>query len=69
MNKVIKLNSLLIVMLIVFFQFSNIFAAYENTNIDLGKYRIYYNKNENRYIKYNSISQRFFDYYYIDNRI
>lgn len=67
MNKVIKLNSLLIVMLIVFFQFSNIFAAYENTNIDLGKYRIYYNKNENRYIKYNSISQRFFDYYYLDN--
>ena len=32
----------------------------------LSVYKVQYNKNENRYISYNDISQRFFDYYYID---
>ena len=67
MKIILKFKKLLIVCLTIFVSFSNVFAVYENSNIDLGKYRIYYNKNENRYIKYNSTSQRFFDYYYIDN--
>lgn len=67
MKKIIKINSIIVVTLIIFFKLSNVFAAYENSNIDLRCYRIYYNKNENRYIKYNGTSQRFFDYYYIDN--
>lgn len=54
-------------LLLMFVMISKTFAAYDNTNIDLGAHRIKYNKNENRYIKYNGTSQRFFDYYYIDN--
>lgn len=68
MNYKIKVRIFGILMLLVFtFNFSCVFASYENSNISLGKYRIYYNKNENRYIKYNGVSQRFFDYYYIDD--
>ncbi len=67
MRKILKLYSIVIVFMMLFVNISNIFASYENTNIDLKKYRIYYNKNENRYIKYNSVSQKFFDYYYLDN--
>ena len=67
MKKVIKISNVLVVCLMLFINFSNVLAAYQNSNIDLRCYRIYYNKNENRYIKYNSTSQRFYDYYYIDN--
>ena len=63
----IKKNKIIAFLLLIIVTMSKIFAAYDNTNIDLGTHRIKYNKNENRYIKYNGISQRFFDYYYLDN--
>lgn len=62
-----KKKRIIAFLLLMFVAISKTFAAYNNTNIDLGAHRIKYNKNENRYIKYNGISQRFFDYYYIDN--
>ncbi len=67
MNKKLKLLSIFMLFCIVLNAFSFTFAAYENSNVDLGTHKIKYNKNENRYIKYAGISQRFFDYYYIDN--
>lgn len=62
-----KKNKIIAFLLLMLVTISKAFAAYDNTNIDLGIHKIKYNKNENRYIKYNGISQRFFDYYYLDN--
>ena len=67
MNKILKVGSIFFLILIVFFSFSNIFAAYEKSNIDLKEYTIRYREHDERYISYNGVSQRFFDYYYLDN--
>ena len=67
MNKKYKIIAVFMLVCTLLNLFSNIFAAYDNSNVDLGKHNIYYNRNENRYISYNGVSQRFFDYYYLDN--
>ena len=47
--------------------FNIIMTNFSFANEDLlMRYTVLYSKNENRYISYNGVSQRFFDYYYIN---
>ena len=65
-NKSRVIIAIIFSFLVMFGTFSNIFAAYENSNIELGDYTIKATKIEERYITYDTRPQRLYKYYYMD---
>ena len=64
------MNKKKIVILIMLIMTLNMLVAnfqYASSVTVGNSYKIKYDKNEYRYIKYNNVSQRFWDYYYIDD--